>query len=119
MLKANQHDYAREQAAAKRAADKKAAEIRAEALAIEKARVRAAVALAQAVEWESRIEGILTLDEQVTALENRVRSSAEILDAKIVDFDSPIHWVKRNWLTVASIILGNAVVSALLFRLLR
>ena len=119
MLTNTPKDCELERAALKDIADKKAAEMESAALALEKSRVKAAVALAQAVERESRIEGILAVETRVTALENRVRSSAVVLDTKIVDFDRPLHWLKRNVWTVVSIVVANAAVSALLFRLLR
>jgi hypothetical protein len=112
-------DFALEQAAAKDAADKKAAALKVAEIAIEKSRVQAAVALARAVEREARIDSILTLEGRVTALENRARSSAEILDNKIVACDSPIHWIKRNVWTVVSIVVANAAITGLMIYFLR
>lgn len=40
-------------------------------------------------------------------------------ETRTVENDRPLHWLRRNWITVASIVAGNAAISALLFHLLR
>ena len=117
ILQANS-DFALEHAAAKDAAAKKAAAAAQAAIAAEKSRIATADALQKSVERETQIEAIPALVARVTALENRARSSVEILDAKIVACDSPIHWIKRNWLTVASLILTTVALTSLMIHFL-
>jgi hypothetical protein len=119
MILPTHSDFSLEQAALKDTAAKKAAAAAQVAIEVEKYRSDTADALAKAVERECRIETIPALVAQLTTLENRARSSAAVLDTKIVDYDRPLHWVRRNWHVLAGILAANAAVSALLFRLLR
>jgi hypothetical protein len=119
MILPTHSDFSLEQAALKDTADKKAAAAAQVAIEVKKSRIATADALQKSVEREFRIETIPALVARLTTLENRARSSAVVLDTKIVDFDTPLHWIKRNWLTVASIIVANAAITGLMIYFLR
>jgi len=119
MLSNTPKDCELERAELRDIADKKISALESAALVMEKARVKAAVALAQNVAWESKIDAILALESRVFTLENRVRSSIEMLDSKIVEFDRPLHWIKRNVWTVISIIVANAAITRVMIYFLR
>jgi len=119
MLTNTPKDCELERMALKEASDKKEAVLKASEISMEKARVRAAILLAQNVEWESHIKEILQLESRVSTLESRVRSSAEILDNKIVAHDSRLHFLKRNWPIVVGIVATNAAITGLMIYFLK
>jgi hypothetical protein len=59
------------------------------------------------------------MDGQAVAAEDAITTDLTAWKYQIVEWDSPKHWLRRNWLTVASIIAVNAVITEVLLRFWR
>ena len=48
-----------------------------------------------------------------------LKSFARALEHRSVEFDRPLHFIRRNWVTIAALVVGNAAIAELLLHFAR
>jgi Chaperone of endosialidase len=56
----------------------------------------------------------LAAEARALGAESTLTSFALALEHRSVDFDTPLHFIRRNWVTLVSLVIGNAAIAELL-----